>query len=817
MPPLILPPRKSLMSVRLTPSPETSPPFTGAAPYGAFPGTGPSTGPAAVIQESEGVQWGRYFDVLKRHALLIVLLVAVGTVWGLNAARQVRPDYETQATIWINGARGQQAGSIGTQQLLEQTSWVELLRSFAVVDAVVHQLKLNVVYKVPGDSLLFRTFQTGTTPFYGSYVLQIDRSGRGYTLATATGRILESGTVGDSVGRKMGFFWNPDPALLPPGRLIAFSVTTPRNTSLGLLASMRSTLPEDGQFLTISLTGTNPQRSARTVNVWAEQFVGAAIELKKRHLLEFKKMLGDQLNVAEHELNTSELLLEQFRASTITLPSGGSPLASSGQTAGDPAFTTYFQQKATLDEVRNDRMAIERILSDARGGPINPQAFLVLPSILNNTPQLRTAIEELSSRQAALRTEQQYLTNANPRIKQLGEAIRVLEIETIPRIAQSVLESLRSRENQLTGRIDTQERVLRQIPSRSIEEMRLVRRVSASETMYNSLKARYEEVSLAEAQTTPDLSILDYAIPPVHPTSNGARRLLILAVLASIALACAIALIRDRFDRLFRYPKEATHELGLIIAGTVPRFKPNRRGDFQLLTLSQAVESFRTLHLAVRYDFPGGGPISLSVASPGPGDGKSLVSSNLAIAFASAGYRTLLIDGDVRCGTQHSTFSVSPTPGLVDYLRSATGVEGAIRTTSFSNLFLLPAGTRKNRAPELLVSDRMTALLLAARQEFEVIIIDSPPFIAGVDAYALGAAAGSMLVVLRPGVSDRKLAAAKLDIVDRLPIRVLGAVLNGVPGGGAYRYYGTNYYYGDTRAKEHVGNLATPKGLLLNA
>ncbi len=793
MPPLILPPRKSLMSVRTTPSPETPPPFTGA-PYGAFPGnTGPSTGPAAVLQESEGVQWGRYFDVLKRHALLIVLLVAVGSVWGLNAARQVRPDYETQATIWINGARGQQAGSIGTQQLLEQTSWVELLRSFAVVDAVVHQLKLNVVYKVPGDSLLFRTFQTGTTPFYGSYVLQIDRSGRGYTLATATGRVLESGTVGDSVGRKMGFFWNPDPALLPPGRLIAFSVTTPRNTSLGLLASMRSTLPEDGQFLTISLTGTNPQRSARTVNAWAEQFVSAAIELKKRHLLEFKKMLGDQLNVAEHELNTSELLLEQFRASTITLPSGGSPLASSGQTAGDPAFTTYFQQKATLDEVRNDRMAIERILSDARGGPINPQAFLVLPSILNNTPQLRTAIEELSSRQAALRTEQQYLTNANPRIKQLGEAIRVLEIETIPRIAQSVLESLRSRENQLTGRIDTQERVLRQIPSRSIEEMRLVRRVSASET------------------------ILDYAIPPVHPTSNGARRLLILAVLASIALACVIALIRDRFDRLFRYPKEATHELGLIIAGTVPRFKPNRRGDFQLLTLSQAVESFRTLHLAVRYDFPGGGPIALSVASPGPGDGKSLVSSNLAIAFASAGYRTLLIDGDVRCGTQHATFSVSPTPGLVDYLRSATGVEGAIRTTSFSNLFLLPAGTKRNRATELLVSDRMTALLLAARQEFEVIIIDSPPFIAGVDAYALGAAAGSMLVVLRPGVSDRKLAAAKLDIVDRLPIRVLGAVLNGVPDSGAYRYYGTNYYYGDKRSKEHVGNLATPKGLVLNA
>jgi hypothetical protein len=66
-------------------------------------------------------------------------------------------------------------------------------------------------------------------------------------------------------------------------------------------------------------------------------------------------------------------------------------------------------------------------------------------------------------------------------------------------------------------------------------------------------------------------------------------------------------------------------------------------------------------------------------------------------------------------------------------------------------------------------------------------------------------------------VSDRKLAAAKLEILDRLPIRLLGAVLNGVPDGGAYRYYGTDYYYGDTRANEPLGNLATPKGLILRA
>jgi succinoglycan biosynthesis transport protein ExoP len=801
------------MSVRLTTSPPTPPGQMGPPGYSIPPSTGQWAGEQPAAPLPEGISWDRYFDVFRRHALLIGLVVTVGSAVGYFLALRVRPLYDTQATIWINAGRGSQ--SPNSDQFIGQTSWVELLRSFAVVDAVILHLNLNVVYKLPADSSLFRTFSSAPSLRPGAYVFRVDRSAQNYSLSSISGQEIERGVLGDSVGRKVGFAWVPDRQLLSPGRVVSFSVTTPRNASLGLLAAMRSTLPEDGQFLRISLSGISPQRSARTVNAWAEEFVAAATELKKHHLLEFKNMLGDQLGVAERELNASENRLEQFRASTITLPSGGSPTAVQG--ARDPVVTNYFTQKSTLDDVRSDRAALERMLSDAKGGPINTQGFLLLPSILNNTPQLRSAIDELSLRQSSLRTERQFLTDANPRIKQLSEAVRVLELETIPRITQSVLQSLRTRENDLATRIGSQERELREMPSRSIEEMRLVRSVSASETMYNSLKARYEEVSLAEAQTTPDLSILDYAVPPVRPTSNDGRRMLLLAVLASLGLAIALSLVHDRFDRLFRYPQDATHELGLTIAGTVPQFKPSRRGDYQLVTMSQAIESFRSLHLAVRYDFSDGGPIMLSVASPGPGDGKSLVSSNLALAFASAGHKTLLIDGDIRCGTQNATFGVPAVPGLVDYLQGSTGMDDVITPTATPNLFLLPCGTRRKRAPELLVSERMNVLLLATQQQFEVVIIDSPPFIAGVDAYALGAAAGSMLVVLRPGVSDRKLAAAKLEILDRLPVRILGAVLNGVPEGGAYRYYGTDYYYGDTRTKEPLGNLATPKGLVLRA
>jgi tyrosine-protein kinase Etk/Wzc len=120
----------------------------------------------------------------------------------------------------------------------------------------------------------------------------------------------------------------------------------------------------------------------------------------------------------------------------------------------------------------------------------------------------------------------------------------------------------------------------------------------------------------------------------------------------------------------------------------------------------------------------------------------------LAIAFAG-GSPDSADDGDVRRGALHTTFDIPLTPGLVEYLCIGVGLDTVVRSTATENLFLLPRGTRANRAPELLVSDRMAALIQIARQKFDVVIIDSPPFIAGVDAYALAAAAGSILVVLR--------------------------------------------------------------------
>ena len=797
------------MSVRLSQSAPSGEnvelvPYGSPAPWGMH-----DTSPAS---EPEGVPWARYIDALKRHTLVIIAIVVTGSAIGMFFARRVAPIYDAQSTVWIaSGAAGSsQSGPIRPQELLPTASWVELLRSFAIIDPVVRNLRLNIYYAAPGDSVFFSGFESLPSLRPGTYVLSTQSGGR-YVLSNAKGDPIERGALGDSIGRKLGFGWAPDARLFSRGQLLRFGVSSPRSTSGALLTALRTTLPDDGQFLRITLSGTDPNRAAKTLNAWVEQFVASSGDLKKRHLLEFKKILGEQLGVAEGQLRESERQLERFRVSTITLPGGAA-----SQAPGDGSVSGYFQQKGTLTTVERERSALEQLVANANGGPINPQAFLAVPMVLTNTPQLRAALDELSSRQAALRTEQQFLTDANPRTKQLSETVRKLQYETIPQIVQSVLQALRTQERDLNSRLASQSTELKAIPARTIEETRLVRQVSASESLYGLLKARYEEVSLSEAQTTPDLSVLDFAVPPSGPNSNDAPRLLLLAVLASFGLAAAIALLHDRLDRRFRYPEQATNELGLAIAGTVPHLKASRGGEFQVDLMSQVVESFRTLRLAVRYDFPANGPVVLSVSSPNKHDGKSLVASNLAIAFASAGHRTILIDADVRCGTLHTTFGLQVTPGLVEFLSNGTDLDAVVKSTSTDNLFLLPRGTRGNAAPGLLVSDQMLALIGMARQKFDVVIIDSPPFIAGVDAYALGAAAGNILVVLRQGISDRRLAAAKLAVLDRLPIRILGAVINGIPPGGLYRYYGTDYSQAGS-SRTPGGNLATPRGLVVGA
>ncbi|HYD52881.1 MAG TPA: GNVR domain-containing protein, partial [Gemmatimonadaceae bacterium] len=601
--------------------------------------------------------WTRYIAALKRHKWIILLFVVVGSALGWVVSRRVQAEYDVLATVRVvvgGQEGGGQSGPIRAGTLHTESGWIELLRSYSIGDSVVRQLRLNIEPSSVADTALFTNFRHVSEGFRpGTYVLTVGLDGRSYSLASAGGDVLEKGQLTDSIGRKLGFLWQIPGGQLAPERKIQFAVMQPRDASNRILSRMVTILPEGGQVIRLRLTGHNPKLDAQTLNTWVRQFIAEATTLKKRNLVEFRKLVEAQLQVAERELRNAEIGLESFRVNTITLPSEGAQMQGGIEATRDPVLNSYFERRSAYDSVRQSREQLEQLVARSGRGAIAREEFLTIPAIVASTPNLAATLSELDQKRAELRTLQQTLTDAHPRVRALAEGIRVLEQETVPRIVSGVLQSTREREREMQQRVAGASRELQRIPPRTIEEMRLRRQVAASENLYNNLKNRYEEVKLAEAGTTPDVSIGDTAIAPRIPSSNAAPRMLLLAILASFGAAVGLALLHDRLDRRFRYPEQVTRDLGLLIAGAVPRLRPNRRGQLDVVAMSQVVEAFRALRLSARYNFELGAPVVLNVSSPSAGDGKSLVSSNLAVSFANAGCRTLLIDGDVRRGALH--------------------------------------------------------------------------------------------------------------------------------------------------------------------
>jgi capsular exopolysaccharide synthesis family protein len=291
--------------------------------------------------------------------------------------------------------------------------------------------------------------------------------------------------------------------------------------------------------------------------------------------------------------------------------------------------------------------------------------------------------------------------------------------------------------------------------------------------------------------SSPDVRIIDRAVTPQRPLKDRSTFVILYGFGGSLGLVVLGVLLLDKLDRRVRFPEEVTHGLRLPILAAIPNLKnANGKGRRTAENTSHVIEAFRGLRMTLLQERGHQGCLVTAITSPGSGDGKSFISVNLAFALADQGYRTLLIDGDIRRGGLHHFLGGVRKPGLTDYLAGTVSREKVIQPTAYPLLDLLASGRRLHTGPELLGSPGLRDLVRELRSQYAVILIDTPPLGAGVDPFVLGIAAGNMVLVLRTGLSDMQFTEAKLNVLDRLPVRMLGAILNGVPSGGAYRYYG---------------------------
>ena len=736
-----------------------------------------------------GLDWRRVVQVVTRFKWLVVGITLAGGAAGFAATKVMKPVYATQVTVFIDqpDPRGNDhGGPIRSGQVLDPQSWIDLLRSYAVLDHVARDQRLYL--QIPnGPDPALRTLNVADQFRPGDYRLTTDGA-RGYALAKLDGTVLERGTVGDSIGRGLGFLWAPTADSLPPDHTVEFRMQTAREAALRLSDALDARMDYNGNFLKIELRGAYPARIAAILNAVADRYVQVAAELKRSRLTELTGIIGDQVHSAEENLRTAEGELESFRRRTITLPPDA--VGTGGEGARDPVLGDFFEQQVERQQVARDREALTRVLAQPPDSGL--AAALEVIGAVQRSSELKDALQELTTKQAELRSLRYHYTEAYPPLARKAAEVATLEQQTIPALVRSLIDELAARAAELDRRIGSASETLRRIPARAVEEARLRRSVSIADNLYTNLQQNYEGARLAEASSIPDIRIFDRAVVPLQPVKNTAPRLLLLGLVGGMGLAVVGVVLLDRFDPRVRYPEQVSHDLGLPILGAVPHLKSRTGRQLTREQRVQLVEAMRGVCLGLSYTYGAAGPVVVTVSSPGPGDGKSFITSNLAVTFADAGRRTLLVDGDLRRGMQHRLLGVDRRPGLTDVLRGDIPLEVAVRATSYDGLTLIPCGVRTSDAPELLGAAKMTELLARLRGDYDVILVDSPPLGAGIDPFVLGTLTGNLLLVLRTGVSHKEVMAAKLEVLRRLPVRLLGAVLNDVPPGAAYQYY--SYY-----------------------
>lgn len=748
--------------------------------------------PGGVPGEDEGPDLRRLLHVLWQRKWWILLATALGIAAGLYLYRQSEPVYETRATVWVESSEDQQTGPVQAEEIFQGRGWSDLFTSLSVLRPVARELDLYLSSSVRGAPVASE-FMVTDSVIPGDYRLEVDSTGS-WELRRGEERVVDRGTVGDSIGANVGFRWAPPGGELGPGTRVTFSVVSPTRAAFQLRERLNVTYnPRSGNIIDTHLRWSDAREASRVHNRVVDTFIDVASRLKSQKLKEVVRILERQTEYAEQRLTKAELALKQARIENITLPSPtrGSGSGEEEMTRG-PVFESYFQDKIRSEQLQADIEKLESILqTQDQSGDVNVVRLRTVGS-LSRAPELQSSLDSLTEKQARRRSLLTTYTESHPDVQSLTTEIQSLKEQVIPGQIRDLLQQLESERSGLQQQLASREGELRDIPPRIIEEERLRREMEQAEQLHSDLLSRLKNAQLAASTSMPNLQVVDRAHPPSSPVSNQGPRYFMLASLAGLGLGIGGTLLLDQFDDSIREPDQIESGLGLPVLGIIPRIDS---GATSAAETQGVLESFRSVRAQLTR-LGGGGNTSVMITSTEPRDGKSLVAANLAISFANGGRRTVLVDADVRRGDVYRLVGIASRPGLTDVLSGRASLGEVVQKTDVEGLAAIPSGRLHGFNPDHLEGERFDELMERLEAHFDAVVVDSAPLAAGADAPIVAEHCDQTLLVIRAGRTNEEMVRTRMEASSVFDISKLSVVLNDVPDSAPYyRYYSPSDYY----------------------
>ena len=757
--------------------------------------------------------------VLRARFIAVVAVTAIVIGGTAYLIRETEPTYKATAVVKIADAR--RALTTGIEELVPAAerlaspllSDIQLIRSRTLIAEVVDSLGLRLRPRFEGFSAqLLKGVQVDSLAGNDSVHLA-------FSTASVTMRVRDDSAIAAYGERLAAGGIALVVASQPVVSSTVWEVTSLESAVGDLLDDLRVAPRPQTNVVDITFTANRRLVAQQVATAVAERFQAMSAASARDQSHRRRVFLETQLRQSDSALSAAQVALTDFRRGTAVY-------SSRAQLEGVQREAMRLDgERETFDAERRthvDLLASLQEADDARRRD-GVRVALASPAITVNPVVMQLATQLLRHRVVydSLTTGPWRSAQTNPDVQRLRSLIGSTE--------EQLIAAVRGRVTALDAQIGSIDvararsaAILRRVPGVEAQEIRLVQLVESIQRGADELRAEYQRARVAEAVEVGPVEIVDRAALPVEPVPQLRSLKLVLGLVLGLGLGGALAFVLEMRTTPIRRREDVEEALQLPSLALIPKIdagdegpalsrparfvralaggssgfgfepKPSETSTFVGTggSLSAAREAYRILRTNLLFSQDAAQRRSIAITSAAPGEGKTTIAVNLAIAFAHGGARVALVDADLRRARLHRMFRTPRAPGLAE-VTQGTPLSSAVRPTGIQNLFVLPGGDPRAIA-NAVGETALRALLRELGEEFDLVIIDTPPVLALADASVVAATADTTLFVVHAGRTPRAVAQQALQQLEVVGARVAGTVLNDPAGvlPEYLRYYG---------------------------
>jgi polysaccharide biosynthesis transport protein len=715
-------------------------------------------------------------------------------------------------------------------RVLIKRKWIVLsclLTIFAVV--AIASLKMTPVYEASGSIAINKP--DSTLNFKDAATFSLDYFDP--TEMETEVKILQSDLLALQVIKELNLDRIGNPALpsaldLAPDPLQA----DPSRTSAllgGFRGSLKVALSPNSRIIEIHYRSADKQMAENVVNTLMLTYVENNFKARFESTMQASDWLSKQLVDLQMKVETSQEKLvhyqkeheilgidEKQNITTAKLDELNKQLTSAESERMDKEAFYHLVESGDPD-------AIASSVGGATESGTNQTGSVLLDTLRARDADLRIQVAELNTQFGPSYPK---LTQLNNQLKEVDTQIQ-LEMRKIASKVRGQYTAALQRENMLRDALEKQKQEANKLNESAIEYNLLKRDSESYRQLYEGLLEKMKEASVSAGLKSNNFRIIDNARLPASPVEPNIPRNLGFAFVLGLTSGVGLAFLLEGLDNTVRTTEQAQMISGYPPLGMIPLgSKGGREGSnakrlvlassneavelvTQVRPQSQMAESYRALRTSLLLSNLGAPPKVIMITSALPQEGKSTTSINCAVVLAQKGVRVLLIDADLRRPSIHKTLGMGPRSGLSNVLTGSTTLQQAItRTPILPNLHVLPAGTPPPNPAELLASTNMRDMLAELRDQYDHIVLDTPPTLSVTDAVVLSPRADAIVLVIRSGKTTKQALRRSRDILMQVNAKVSGILLNAVDLSSPDYYYYYEYhgkyarYYRDDEMSE---------------